>query len=320
MAEACWENIALDTDWYEGASDEDDVRFDGADEEARERTDAAFIDDYPDIVKMYFDDVRNIPVLTQEEERELIRRMREGDEQARDTFVQANLRLVIYAVRPFKGRGMSFLDLVQEGNIGLLMAVERYDERFGTRFSTYAMWWIRETVLRAIAYKSRTIRIPPYMTSMIAKVKRLSRAFAAENGREPTVEEIAGAMGVSVDTVRQIRNAESTNVVSLQKKIKEGEKTEFIQTVEDAYAVSPEEEYEARCTRETVDDLLGRLTPNEEMIIRRRFGFNNGEVETLDEIGKSLGVTRERVRQIEMKAKKKIRMLSVRYGIHSAIV
>jgi len=259
-----------------------------------------------DPVRMYLKEIGRVPLLTPEEEIELAKRKEEGDEEAKRKLAEANLRLVVSIAKRYVGRGMLFLDLIQEGNLGLLKAVEKFDYRKGYKFSTYATWWIRQAITRAIADQARTIRIPVHMVETINKLIRVSRNLLQELGREPSPEEIAKEMDISVDKVREIMKI-AQEPVSLETPIGEEEDSHLGDFVEDPDAKAPVEEASFTLLREQLDEVLKTLTEREQKVLRLRFGLDDGRARTLEEVGQIFGVTRERIRQIEAKALRKLR-------------
>ncbi len=256
-------------------------------------------------VRMYMREIHAYPLLTQEEENSLARAMAEGDPEAKDRLVESNLRLVVSVAKRFEGRGLSLGDLIQEGNLGLLKAVEKFDYAKGYRFSTYATWWIRQAVSRAIADQSRTIRIPVHMVENIYRVSRAQRELMQENGRDPTAKEIAGKLGMSEDKVEEIMNI-SVDPVSLETPIGDSEDSHLGDTIPDRGNPTPEEAASFSLMRQELAGILHSLSPREEKIIRLRFGLDDGRPHTLEEVGREFRITRERIRQIEAKALRKI--------------
>ncbi len=259
-----------------------------------------------DPVRMYLKEIGKIPLLTADEEIELAQAIEEGDEEAKRKLAEANLRLVVSIAKRYVGRGMLFLDLIQEGNLGLIKAVEKFDYRKGFKFSTYATWWIRQAITRAIADQARTIRIPVHMVETINKLIRVSRQLLQELGREPLPEEIAEEMGLSEDKVREILKI-AQEPVSLETPIGEEEDSHLGDFIPDDDAPAPAEAAAFTMLREQLVDVLDTLTPREEKVLRLRFGLDDGRVRTLEEVGREFNVTRERIRQIEAKALRKLR-------------
>ncbi|WP_031513356.1 RNA polymerase sigma factor RpoD [Desulfofalx alkaliphila] len=259
-----------------------------------------------DPVRMYLKEIGRVPLLTPEEEVALAKRMEEGDEEAKRRLAEANLRLVVSIAKRYVGRGMLFLDLIQEGNLGLIKAVEKFDYRKGYKFSTYATWWIRQAITRAIADQARTIRIPVHMVETINKLIRVSRQLLQELGREPTPEEIAKEMDITEEKVREIMKI-AQEPVSLETPIGEEEDSHLGDFIEDQDAKAPAEEASYTLLREQLDDVLHTLTDREQKVLRLRFGLDDGRARTLEEVGQKFGVTRERIRQIEAKTLRKLR-------------
>lgn len=259
-----------------------------------------------DPVKVYLKEIGRVPLLTGDEEIELARRMGEGDPAARKRLSEANLRLVVSIAKRYVGRGMQFLDLIQEGNLGLIKAVEKFDYTKGYKFSTYATWWIRQAITRAIADQARTIRIPVHMVETINKVVRVERQLLQELGRQPQANEIAGLMGMSVEKVREIMKV-AQEPVSLETPIGEEEDSHLGDFIPDDDAPAPADAASHTMLREQLGDVLRTLTPREEKVLRLRFGLDDGRPRTLEEVGKEFNVTRERIRQIEAKALRKLR-------------
>ncbi len=259
-----------------------------------------------DPVRMYLKEIGKVPLLTADEEIELAKRMEEGDEEAKKRLSEANLRLVVSIAKRYVGRGMLFLDLIQEGNLGLIKAVEKFDYRKGFKFSTYATWWIRQAITRAIADQARTIRIPVHMVETINKLVRVSRQLLQELGREPTPEEIAEKMDIPVERVREIIKI-SQEPVSLETPIGEEEDSHLGDFIQDDNVPVPAEAAAFTLLKEQLDEVLGTLTEREQKVLRLRFGLKDGRARTLEEVGKEFNVTRERIRQIEAKALRKLR-------------
>ena len=259
-----------------------------------------------DPVRMYLKEIGKVPLLSAEEEIELAKRMEQGDVAAKKRLSEANLRLVVSIAKRYVGRGMLFLDLIQEGNMGLIKAVEKFDYRKGYKFSTYATWWIRQAITRAIADQARTIRIPVHMVETINKLTRVSRMLLQENGREPTPEEIAEAMGVDVAKVREIQKI-AQDPVSLETPIGEEEDSHLGDFIEDDKTQTPGDSVAFIMLKEQLLGVLDTLTPREEKVLRLRYGIDDGKPRTLEEVGREFNVTRERIRQIEAKALRKLR-------------
>ena len=259
-----------------------------------------------DPVRMYLKEIGKVPLLSAEEEIELAKRMAEGDEEAKKRLAEANLRLVVSIAKRYVGRGMLFLDLIQEGNLGLNKAVEKFDYQKGFKFSTYATWWIRQAITRAIADQARTIRIPVHMVETINKLIRVSRQLLQELGREPSPEEIAEELDMPVERVREILKI-SQEPVSLETPIGEEEDSHLGDFIQDDNVPVPAEAAAATLLKEQLDEVLGTLTEREQKVLRLRFGMNDGRARTLEEVGKEFDVTRERIRQIEAKALRKLR-------------
>ena len=259
-----------------------------------------------DPVKVYLKEIGRVPLLTPEEEVRLAVRMREGDDEARKRLAEANLRLVVSIAKRYVGRGMQFLDLIQEGNLGLIKAVEKFDHTKGFKFSTYATWWIRQAITRAIADQARTIRIPVHMVETINKVKKVGSQLLHQNGHEPTAEEISIVLDIPVEKVREIMRI-SQEPVSLETPIGEEEDSHLGDFIPDDDAPAPAEAASHTLLREQLGEVLSTLTEREEKVLRLRFGLEDGRSRTLEEVGKEFSVTRERIRQIEAKALRKLR-------------
>lgn len=259
-----------------------------------------------DPVRMYLKEIGKVPLLSAEEEISLAQRMENGDEDAKKRLAEANLRLVVSIAKRYVGRGMLFLDLIQEGNLGLIKAVEKFDYRKGYKFSTYATWWIRQAITRAIADQARTIRIPVHMVETINKLIRVSRQLLQELGREPAPEEIAEEMHMSVDRVREILKI-SQEPVSLETPIGEEEDSHLGDFIQDDNVPVPADAAAFTMLKEQLEEVLGTLTEREQKVLRLRFGLDDGRARTLEEVGKEFNVTRERIRQIEAKALRKLR-------------
>ena len=259
-----------------------------------------------DPVRMYLKEIGKIKLLTPEEELETAKRMAEGDEEARKRMSEANLRLVVYIAKRYVGRGMQLLDLIQEGNLGLMKAVEKFDYTKGYKFSTYATWWIRQSITRAIADQARTIRIPVHMVETINRVLRTSHSMVQTLGREPTTEEVAKELHMDVPKVEEIMKI-AQEPVSLETPVGEEEDSHLGDFIQDDDASQPSEEASYTLLREQLEDVLATLTPREQQVLRMRFGLQDGKPHTLEEVGKEFDVTRERIRQIESKALRKLR-------------
>ena len=259
-----------------------------------------------DPVRMYLKEIGRISLLSLEEETALSEKIAEGDEEAKNTLAESNLRLVVSIAKRYVGRGMLFLDLIQEGNIGLMKAVEKFDANKGYKFSTYATWWIRQAITRAIADQARTIRVPVHMVETINKLSRFQRQLTLELNREPTDEELAKKMGMSVDRVREVIKI-AQDPVSLETPIGEEDDSHLGDFVKDERSMSPEEYTIHELLKDEISDVLLTLTEREEQVLRLRFGLDDGSCKTLEEVGQMFGVTRERIRQIEAKALRKLR-------------
>ena len=288
--------------------DDADLMLTDEDEVDMEKIDLSVPDgvSIEDPVRMYLKEIGKVPLLSAEEEVELAKRMAEGDEDAKKRLAEANLRLVVSIAKRYVGRGMLFLDLIQEGNLGLIKAVEKFDYEKGFKFSTYATWWIRQAITRAIADQARTIRIPVHMVETINKLIRVSRQLLQELGREPTPEEIAEELDMPVDRVREILKI-SQEPVSLETPIGEEEDSHLGDFIQDDNVPVPAEAAAATLLKEQLDEVLDTLTAREQKVLRLRFGMNDGRARTLEEVGKEFDVTRERIRQIEAKALRKLR-------------
>ena len=283
-------------------TEEDDVEVD------MEKIDLSVPDgiSIEDPVRMYLKEIGKVPLLSADEEIELAKRMSEGDEDAKKRLAEANLRLVVSIAKRYVGRGMLFLDLIQEGNLGLIKAVEKFDYQKGFKFSTYATWWIRQAITRAIADQARTIRIPVHMVETINKLIRVSRQLLQELGREPMPEEIAKEMDMPVERVREILKI-SQEPVSLETPIGEEEDSHLGDFIQDDNVPVPAEAAAQTLLKEQLNEVLDTLTEREQKVLRLRFGMNDGRARTLEEVGKEFDVTRERIRQIEAKALRKLR-------------
>ena len=306
-------DVALDDDLMD---DEDDLLLD---EEAEEDPETEMIrriqsayQDIPgtknnDPVKMYLKEIGRIPLLKPEDEIEIAKRIKEGDEEAREILISSNLRLVVSIAKKYVGRGLLFLDLIQEGNMGLVKAVEKFDYTKGFKFSTYATWWIRQAITRAIADQARTIRIPVHMVETINKLTRIQRQLVQELGREPTAEEIADRMGgITPEKVREIQKV-ALDPVSLETPIGEEDDSHLGDFIEDKDAESPDQYANNQLLKEEINEVLSGLAEREEKVLRLRFGLEDGRNRTLEEVGKEFNVTRERIRQIEAKAIRKLK-------------
>ena len=295
------DDLMLDDDMdIDGLDDEEEVELDKIDLSVPEGV------SIEDPVRMYLKEIGKVPLLSAEEEIELAKRMEQGDENAKKRLAEANLRLVVSIAKRYVGRGMLFLDLIQEGNLGLIKAVEKFDYRKGYKFSTYATWWIRQAITRAIADQARTIRIPVHMVETINKLIRVSRQLLQELGREPTPEEIAEAMDMPVDRVREILKI-SQEPVSLETPIGEEEDSHLGDFIQDDNVPVPADAAAFTLLKEQLVEVLGTLTEREQKVLRLRFGLDDGRARTLEEVGKEFNVTRERIRQIEAKALRKLR-------------
>lgn len=289
-------------------SDDDGITLDEEEEVDVENIDLSVPEgvSIEDPVRMYLKEIGKVPLLSAEEEIELAKRMEEGDEAAKKRLAEANLRLVVSIAKRYVGRGMLFLDLIQEGNLGLIKAVEKFDYRKGYKFSTYATWWIRQAITRAIADQARTIRIPVHMVETINKLIRVSRQLLQELGREPQPEEIAEKMDMSVDRVREILKI-SQEPVSLETPIGEEEDSHLGDFIQDDNVPVPADAAAFTLLKEQLVEVLNTLTDREQKVLRLRFGLDDGRARTLEEVGKEFNVTRERIRQIEAKALRKLR-------------
>lgn len=259
-----------------------------------------------DSVKMYLKDIGRVPLLSADEELELAQKMSEGDEEAKNQLINANLRLVVSIAKRYVGRGMQFLDLIQEGNLGLMKAVDKFDYTKGFKFSTYATWWIRQAITRSIADQARTIRIPVHMVETINKLTKVSRVLLQQLGREPTQAEIAEAMGISEARVVEIQKI-AQDPVSLETPIGEEDDSHLGDFIEDTSATAPIEAAEAKMLKEQVEEILSTLAPREAMVLILRYGLRDNRPRTLEEVGKVFNVTRERIRQIEAKALRRLK-------------
>ena len=295
------DDLMLDDDMdIDGLDDEEEVELDKIDLSVPEGV------SIEDPVRMYLKEIGKVPLLSAEEEIELAKKMEQGDENAKKRLAEANLRLVVSIAKRYVGRGMLFLDLIQEGNLGLIKAVEKFDYRKGYKFSTYATWWIRQAITRAIADQARTIRIPVHMVETINKLIRVSRQLLQELGREPTPEEIAEEMDMPVDRVRESLKI-SQEPVSLETPIGEEEDSHLGDFIQDDNVPVPADAAAFTLLKEQLVEVLGTLTEREQKVLRLRFGLYDGRARTLEEVGKEFNVTRERIRQIEAKALRKLR-------------
>ena len=312
-------NDALDVDQMEVVYD----RFEDADINVVEEIDPAEIagDDVTEIdpklavtegiaiddpVRMYLKEIGRVPLLTSDQEIDIAKRMADGDEEAKQQLAEANLRLVVSVAKRYVGRGMQFLDLIQEGNLGLIKAVDKFDYHKGYKFSTYATWWIRQAITRAIADQARTIRIPVHMVETINKLVRVNRQLLQELGREPRPDEIAEEMGISEEKVREIIKI-AQEPVSLETPIGEEEDSHLGDFIPDDDAPAPDRMATYAMLKKQLTEVLDTLTPREEKVVRLRFGLDDGKTRTLEDVGKEFNVTRERIRQIEAKALRKLR-------------
>lgn len=292
-----------DSDDDSGSDDETPKKAAAADVSAITAAEGVTVNDP---VRMYLKEIGKIPLLTSEEEVELAKMIEENSEEARRRLAEANLRLVVSIAKKYVGRGMLFLDLIQEGNLGLIKAVEKFDYRKGYKFSTYATWWIRQAITRAIADQARTIRIPVHMVETINKLIRISRQLVQELGREPLPEEIAQEMNISEERVREILKI-AQEPVSLETPIGEEDDSHLGDFIEDQEAQAPADAAAFELLKEQLEDVLDTLSAREEKVLRLRFGLDDGRSRTLEEVGQFFGVTRERIRQIEAKALRKLR-------------
>jgi len=288
--------------------DDDDQPVGGIDDEEEVEIDLSLPKgiNVDDPVRMYLKEIGKVPLLTAEQEIELAKRMEEGDEEAKKQLCEANLRLVVSIAKRYVGRGMLFLDLIQEGNLGLIKAVDKFDWRKGYKFSTYATWWIRQAITRSIADQARTIRIPVHMVETINKLVRISRQLLQENGREPTPEEIAKEMDIPEEKVREILKI-AQEPVSLETPIGEEEDSHLGDFIPDDDVPAPAEAAAFSMLKEQLMEVLDTLTEREQKVLKLRFGLEDGRARTLEEVGKQFDVTRERIRQIEAKALRKLR-------------
>ena len=301
ITENSGDELLLDNDMdMDGMEDEEEVELDKIDLSVPEGV------SIEDPVRMYLKEIGKVSLISADEEIELAKRMEKGDEAAKKRLAEANLRLVVSIAKRYVGRGMLFLDLIQEGNLGLIKAVEKFDYRKGYKFSTYATWWIRQAITRAIADQARTIRIPVHMVETINKLIRVSRQLLQELGREPTPEEIAEEMDMPVDRVREILKI-SQEPVSLETPIGEEEDSHLGDFIQDDNVPVPADAAAFTLLKEQLVEVLSTLTDREQKVLRLRFGLDDGRARTLEEVGKEFNVTRERIRQIEAKALRKLR-------------
>lgn len=298
--------IVDDSNTNDDGADDDMIDLDDKEEEVEIDLSVPEGISIDDPVRMYLKEIGRVPLLTAEEEVALAKRMQEGDEIAQKRLAEANLRLVVSIAKRYVGRGMLFLDLIQEGNLGLIKAVEKFDYTKGYKFSTYATWWIRQAITRAIADQARTIRIPVHMVETINKLIRVSRQLLQQLGRDPSPEEIAKEMDIPVDRVREIMKI-AQEPVSLETPIGEEEDSHLGDFIEDQDAPAPADAASFMLLKEQLEEVLDTLTPREEKVLRLRFGLDDGRARTLEEVGQNFGVTRERIRQIEAKALRKLR-------------
>ncbi len=298
--------LDLDIDLMAEEPTAEDLEMEEVDQEEIEEAltfDSVSLDDP---VKLYLKEIGQVPLLSIEEERELAEKILEGNQFAKDRLTEANLRLVVSIAKRYVGRGMHFLDLIQEGNVGLIKAVDKFDHTKGFKFSTYATWWIRQAITRAIADQARTIRIPVHMVETINRLKKTQSQLLHENGSEPSEEQIAQVMDMPVERVREImRVAQET--VSMETPIGPEEDSRLMDFIRDEDALAPDDAALKTITNEDIDSVLKTLTPREEAVIRLRFGLEDGRSHTLEQVGEQFQVTRERIRQIEAKALRKLR-------------
>ncbi len=292
-----------DSDMPDAAGMEEMEQANPAEDPEANMPDGVNVEDH---VRMYLKEIGKVPLLSADEEIELAKRMEQGDVEAKQKLAEANLRLVVSIAKKHVGRGMQFLDLIQEGNLGLIKAVEKFDYRRGYKFSTYATWWIRQAITRAIADQARTIRIPVHMVETINKLVRVSRQLVQELGRDPSPEEIAREMNMPVEKIREIMKM-SQDPISLETPIGEEEDSHLGDFIQDMDAPAPADAAAGMLLKEQISEVLKSLTPREEKVLRLRFGLDDGKARTLEEVGKEFNVTRERIRQIEAKALRKLR-------------
>ena len=286
--------------------DRDFETVDEIDDETIAKAEAADAVSFDDPVRMYLREIGRVELLKAEQEVHYAKLIEQGDLAAKDALTEANLRLVVSIAKKYMGRGLSLLDLIQEGNLGLIRAVEKFDYHRGFKFSTYATWWIRQAITRAVADQSRTIRVPVHMVEAINKLLRVSRRLFQELGREPSDEEIADELGITAERVRELRSI-SRDPVSLETPVGDEEDTELGDFVEDKEATAPSDAAALAILHTEMEDILDTLAPRERRVLQLRFGLTDGQQRTLEEVGKRFGVTRERIRQIEAKGLRKLR-------------
>lgn len=284
------------------ARSESDVSVDHQDERERRKEESIF----DDSVKLYLQQLTKLSLATHDQEKDFARRILEGDQEAREALIVANLRLVVSIAKKYTNRGLLFLDLIQEGNLGLLRSIEKFDYTMGYKFSTYSTWWIRQAITRALAEQSRVIRIPVHIMEIVNKVRKHIRIFVQENGREPTTEELSSKVDIPVDRIEEVVRL-TQEPVSLEVSVGNKEDTSLENYISNDDAVSPEEAVIDSLLRDQINRVLELLTEREQMVVKLRFGLDDGIPRSLEEIGRILGVTRERVRQVEEKALKKLR-------------